>query len=244
MAEHRETPSGPVRRHSQLAAGGLALLAAAVLVTGCGKGDATPESVAGSAAPVSGDPTGTPTPGTSDGSAQPKTPDGGGKTPPGSLASHTPGTPGTTKSGGPVTAAGGHCHTSELKASVGDNDPGAGQENFALVLTNQSQRSCTVYGFPGLAFLNSAGQQVSVNPTRVGSAQPPVRLAPGGSAWAALSFGNPEITGVATVDPAAVEITPPDEKAPLKTSWPGGPVTNTGKASVPQVGSFQAGTKP
>jgi hypothetical protein len=242
MAEHRDIPSGPVRRHSQLALGGLALLAAAVLVTGCGKDTAGPESVAGSAAPLSGDSTGAPTPGTTDGSAPPKTSDdGGGKTPPGSPATHTPSTP---KSDKPVTAASGHCHTSELKASVGDNEPGAGQENFALVLTNKSQRSCTVYGFPGLAFVNSAGAQVSLNPTRAGSAQPPVRLAPGSSAWAPLSFSNPEMTGVTTVDPAAVEITPPDEKAPLKTSWPGGPVTNTGKASVPQVGPFQAGSKP
>lgn len=241
MAEHRDIPSGPVRRHAQLAVGGLALLAAAVLVTGCGKDDAGPESVAGSAAPLSGDSTGAPTPEASDSSAPPKTPDGGGKTQPGSPATQTPSTP---KSAKPVPAASGHCHTSELKASVGNNEPGAGQENFALVLTNTSQRSCTVYGFPGLAFVDGAGQQVSPNPTRAGSAQPPVRLAPGSSAWAPMSFSNPGITGVTTVDPAAVEITPPDEKASLKTSWPGGPVTNTGKGSVPQVGSFQAGSKP
>jgi len=45
--------------------------------------------------------------------------------------------------------SGTRCHTSDLRASVGKNDPGAGQENFPVVLTNRSGRTCTVYGYPG-----------------------------------------------------------------------------------------------
>ncbi|MBD0418205.1 DUF4232 domain-containing protein [Streptomyces sp. TRM S81-3] len=63
------------------------------------------------------------------------------------------------------------CHTSELRASVGANRPGAGQSNFAVVVTNGSRRTCTVHGFPAVAFVNGKGE--AVTPTRAR------RLSPG-----------------------------------------------------------------
>ncbi|MEZ0075363.1 DUF4232 domain-containing protein [Planotetraspora sp. GP83] len=162
-------------------------------------------------------------------------PPGGGGTP---AVTRTPAPTGGNQ---PSGAPGGRCHTSDLRASVGPNHPGAGQENFAIVLTNKSGHTCTVYGFPGAAFVNDAGQAVTVNPERLtGVEKRRVPLAPGHSAWAALTYSNPQLTGVTTVTPAALLITPPDETAPLKVRWTGGPVSNTGKASVPQLGPFQA----
>ncbi|MFF2521121.1 DUF4232 domain-containing protein [Streptomyces liangshanensis] len=225
------------RRSTRLAAGGALVVAVAALVAGCGSKDnpaaSAPHTVGGAAVPVSGDASATPTPDAGTTTS--------GTTSTGS-ATKTTGTTGTTGSPtrGGVTSV--RCHTSELKASVGPDEPGAGQENFALVLTNKSGHTCTVDGFPGLAFLNKAGQQVSVDPERTSVTGTLVELAPGRSAWAPMTFGNPEITGVTTVTPASVLITPPDEKDALKASWTGGPVTNTGKASVPRVGVFAAGT--
>ncbi|MYV51466.1 DUF4232 domain-containing protein, partial [Streptomyces sp. SID3212] len=196
--------------------------------------------VGGPAAPVGGDPSGTATPDpdpTASGTTAPASPSTGSATKSG-------GTSGSSQhSGGTGASAGGErCHTSDVKASVGPNNPGAGQENFPLVLTNTSGHTCTVDGFPGVAFLNKAGQQVSVNPERAKVTGTLVELAPGRSAWAPMTFGNPEITGVTTVTPASVLITPPDEKDALKVAWTGGGVTNTGKASVPTIGVFTAGT--
>ncbi|MEV6790792.1 DUF4232 domain-containing protein [Streptomyces sp. NPDC051320] len=247
MTQHQDpTPAGQQQTVSsrrtarcfRIVAGATVVLAATALLTGCGdkkSGAAAPQSVKGSAAPASGDATADQSQsGSSTPTASSKS-DGGTAS---ASASRDTGT-GTPAS---ESAGSGRCHTSGLKVAVGPNHPGAGQENFALVLTNRSGHSCTVHGYPGMAFVNSKGQEVSVNPERTGGTKNTVKLAPGKSAWAALSFSNPEMTGVTTVTPAAVEITPPDETASLKVAWSGGPVTNTGKASVPKVGPFSAGT--
>ncbi|MEU2287062.1 DUF4232 domain-containing protein [Streptomyces sp. NPDC013178] len=141
-----------------------------------------------------------------------------------------------------TTAPSARCRTADLRASIGPNDPGAGQENFAVVLTNGSGRTCTVYGFPGIAFVDGAGKAVTPDPERAtGQEEPTVTLNPGASAWSALTFTNPEVTGVTTVTPAAVLVTPPDETESLTVAWKGGKVSNTGKASVPQVSPFRPG---
>ncbi len=56
------------------------------------------------------------------------------------------------------------CRTSELRASVGRLDPGAGQKNFPVVLTNDSARTCTLRGYPGVAFVDAAGKQLGRRP--------------------------------------------------------------------------------
>ncbi|MET7355986.1 DUF4232 domain-containing protein [Streptomyces mirabilis] len=146
----------------------------------------------------------------------------------------------TRSSASPATSV--RCRTSDLRASIGPNDPGAGQENFAVVLTNGSGRTCTVYGFPGIAFVDGAGEAVTPDPERAtGQEEPTVTLKPGASAWSALTFTNPEVTGVTTVTPAAVLVTQPDETKSFKLAWKGGKVSNTGKASVPQVSPFRPG---
>ncbi|MFF7215926.1 DUF4232 domain-containing protein [Streptomyces sp. NPDC008238] len=227
----RGAPRGGRGRLLPLLAGGLVLSAA---LTGCGDGGAkdtasAPRTLPGSAGPASGDPAASAPPlGQTSASAPPVS-----SPPPSRGHASTP------------PQSGGRCHTSDLSASIGRNDPGAGQENFPVVLTNRSGRTCTVLGFPGLAFVNAAGEQVTVDPERAtGQTARRVTLAPGASAWAAMSFSNPAITGVTTVTPAAVLVTPPDETSSLKVPWTGGKVSNTGKASVPRLGPFQPGRGP
>lgn len=213
-----------------------AALAMAVL-TGCGKGGSSasaPQNLPGSASPVGGDATAS-APASSTSAASGDT----APTPTTAASGTTPQSGGT----GTTAAATDRCHTADLRASIGANDPGAGQENFPVVLTNRSSRTCTVYGFPGLAFVNSAGQQVTVDPEReTGRTKQRVTLAPGASAWSPMTFSNPDISGVTTVVPAAVLVTPPDERTSLRVPWAGGKVSNTGKASVPRLGPLQAGT--
>jgi len=194
-----------------------------------------PQKVDGSAAPADDR---TPT-----GSA-PNSPSQDGTAPSGDDGSGSSGSTGSTGSSSPVVKhrADDTCHTSDLKASFGPNHPGAGQEGFALILTNRSGHTCTVRGYPGLAFINSAGQQVSFDPHRASGETPTVEISPGMSASAPLTFSNPKMTHVTTVVPDAVKITPPDERTHLVIPWSGGPVTNTGKASVPEIGPLHAGS--
>ncbi|SHH41915.1 DUF4232 domain-containing protein [Streptomyces sp. 3214.6] len=163
-------------------------------------------------------------------------------TPPDASTSAPSVAPARPSSSPATTAPSTRCRTADLRASIGPNRPGAGQENFAVVLTNNSTRTCTVYGFPGIAFVDGGGEAVTPDPGRaVGQEEPTVTLKPGASAWSALTFANPAATGVTTVTPAAVLVTPPDETASIKVAWSGDKVSNTGKASVPQVSPLRPG---
>ncbi|MFJ4690512.1 DUF4232 domain-containing protein [Streptomyces sp. NPDC088766] len=143
------------------------------------------------------------------------------------------------------SAAGGRCHTSELRAFVGRNDPGAGQENFPVVLTNASERTCTVRGYPGAAFLDASGRQLGPDPRREpGSGPVTVTLAPGRSAWAGLTFSNPEVSGAEAATPTTLVVTPPDERDPLRVPWTGGKVPVAGNASSVRLTVLAPGTGP
>ncbi len=156
----------------------------------------------------------------------------------------TPG-PGIAETESPVTQSGGaapRCHTSELRASIGRPSPGAGQRNFPIVLTNKTDRTCTVRGYPGAAFVDASGKQLGPDPKRSPDTPTTVTLNPGRSAWAGLSFASPEISGARTARPAALLVTPPDEREPLKVTWTAGEVPVAGNESSVRLTVVQPGT--
>ncbi|MGC9496063.1 DUF4232 domain-containing protein [Streptomyces sp. WG7] len=138
----------------------------------------------------------------------------------------------------------GRCHTSELRAAVGRVDPGAGQRNFPIVLTNASERTCTLYGYPGAAFVDASGAQLGPDPERAPASPETVTLTPGSSAWAGLSFSSPQISGARTATPAALLVTPPDERTPIEVEWTAGEVPVGGNESSVSVTALDAGTGP
>lgn len=219
------------------------------LTTACG-GDgsgtvSSPQTQSGTAAPAGGDPT-------TNGSGTPASTSSGTNTATGSdstssgsststSTSTSSGSGGTSTNTG--TASSSRCHTSELKAKVGGNDPGAGQENFPIVLTNASGRTCTVRGYPGAAFLNASGTQLGDDPQReTGSTATTVTLKPGQSAWAGLSFSNPEVSGAKTATASWLAVTPPDEKDALHVTWTNGAVPVSGNSSSVRLTVLSAGT--
>ncbi|MFI0860843.1 DUF4232 domain-containing protein [Streptomyces smyrnaeus] len=252
----RYAPSRRRRRVARVAAAATAVLAAGALVVGCSnESEPDPHKVSGEATPAGGEDSDGASKG-GDGTSGSEAGSGEDGAAGGSEGSDSDGSGGSGSGGddssssassssggsGSGSASGSRCHTSDLKASFGRNHPGAGQKNFAVILTNRSDSTCTVRGYPGLAFVNSSGEQVSFDPNRTGGQVRTVKLSPGKSAWASLSYTNPEMTNVTTVTPSAAKITPPDERASLRVPWSGGPVTNTGKASVPKIGPLAPGT--
>ncbi|MGW0998570.1 DUF4232 domain-containing protein [Streptomyces sp. NPDC002520] len=219
--------SQPLRRGA-LFAGTVAVLG---LLTACGTdhGGAAPATTAsGTAAPAT-EATKSSTPEASSGT---NTPNGTSSSPAGqSSASSGASTSSGAGTGTEAGGAGGRCHTSELRASVGGNNPGAGQENFPIVLTNKSARTCTLRGYPGAAFVNASGTQLGPDPKRSSGSPVSVTLKPGQSAWAGLTFSNPEISEAKTATPAALLVTPPDERDSLKVTWTAGPVPVSGNSS-------------
>lgn len=158
-----------------------------------------------------------------------------------------PGTtgPGTTGIESPVTQSGAaapRCHSSELRASIGRPSPGAGQRNFPIVLTNTADRTCTLRGYPGAAFVDASGGQLGPDPERSPDTPETVTLTPGRSGWAGLSFASPEISGARTARPVALLVTPPDERDPLRVTWTAGEVPVAGNESSVRLTVVQPGT--
>lgn len=162
------------------------------------------------------------------------------------VASAVPSDLAVSSAAAPSTADRGstRCHTFELRASVGRMDPGAGQRNFPVVLTNVSPRTCTVYGYPGAAFVDASGRQLGPDPKRTPGEPTTVTLHPGRSAWAGLRYASPEISGARTAIPAALLVTPPDERDSLKVKWTAGEVPVAGNASAVFLTVFSAGSGP
>jgi hypothetical protein len=222
-------------RHGALLVGTVAVLG---LLTACGNGKDVhsnpPITASGTAAPATG---------------TTKSPASATSAPSGTstgAASSSPSKAAPSPSGGDTAtpAASTRCHTSELRASVGRNDPGAGQENFPVVLTNKSGRTCTVRGYPGAAFVSASGSQLGADPRRESGSPATITLKPGQSAWAGLTFSNPGISGAKTATPAALLVTPPDERDSLKVTWTGGAVPVSGNSSSVFLSVFSPGTAP
>ncbi|MGW3206944.1 DUF4232 domain-containing protein [Streptomyces sp. NPDC001135] len=221
-------------RRGTLLVGTVAVLG---LLTACGNGQDVhsnpPITASGTAAPATGT-TKTPESTTS----APATP------PSAAPSSSTTKATASTGGGTATPAASTRCHTSQLRASVGRNDPGAGQENFPVVLTNRSGRTCTLHGYPGTAFVTASGAQLGPDPRRGSGSPATVTLRPGQSAWAGLTFSNPGVSGARTATPAALLVTPPDERDALKVVWTGGAVPVSGDSSSVFLSVLSPGTAP
>jgi hypothetical protein len=84
------------------------------------------------------------------------------------------------------------CATTGLKLAVGQPNGAAGTIFYPLDFTNISSSACTMYGYPGVAFVSSPGGSVIGAPAKRRS--PPVpavlTLAPGATAHATLAVSD------------------------------------------------------
>ncbi|MEV0236010.1 DUF4232 domain-containing protein [Nonomuraea sp. NPDC050786] len=109
------------------------------------------------------------------------------------------------------------CVTGQLRASIGRIDPGAGQRNADLSLTNRSARTCSLYGFVGLIMIDGRGDALRTRVRRDRVTPHRVTLNPGRSAQAGLHWGVIQTGGEKTCPTAArLMIIPPDESAHLE----------------------------
>ena len=209
----------------------LCLVAGAVLVAGCGSSGGPP-----AAAPTS-EPT-SPT-------AAPSRP----------LPAPVPPSASTTVQPQPTGPT--RARTSDLSAELAWVEGAAGSRYSAIVLTNRSQRTHTIYGYGGLQLLDARGRTVPTRQVRDRTTRPTqVVLRPSMSAhadlhWSAVAQGSDSQTGTCQPEPAFLLVTPPDETRSLRIPWNAGPVcaqgliiqgpytagrpgqTGTGSASVP-----------
>ncbi|MCQ1948203.1 DUF4232 domain-containing protein [Arthrobacter sp. zg-Y1116] len=147
--------------------------------------------------------------------------------------------------GGGAAAVGPVPCTADMLAGAVENVPGgAGADGISrvLVLTNISaDGTCTVAGYPGVSYLDAAGQQVGAPAARSeGAAAVPVTLAPGQAAAAELretvaqKYGNCQVQ-----ETASLLVYPPEDTASLTVPYPSTGCTNA-DIELMQVGILQA----
>src|SRR5947209_5381351 len=72
--------------------------------------------------------------------------------------------PGSPAPGGAVSST--RCHTAGLSGHVEGHGEAAGQRYAFLGLTNTASSPCTVYGYPGLQFVDASGNPTTTKVTR------------------------------------------------------------------------------
>lgn len=121
-----------------------------------------------------------------------------------------------------TASAQGWCGTESLSLSTGEftSTESVSQDQLELILTNTSQQSCTLQGYPGVdlvgADVPTLGPVFSV-PRAAGSPQP-FTLAPGASATSALTVLAPSLPEDFWL-PTSIVVTPPDATTQLEVPW-------------------------
>ncbi len=131
----------------------------------------------------------------------------------------------TTSPPGPSTTSASEssrCHTSELTASLEIEMSAMGSGGAVLTLTNQSSRTCTLYGYVGLQLVDANRRFLPTSVERIGSmlfrdhGPTSISLALGQSAQAGIGYGADPTVGTPHEQPCPsaryLEVTPPDEK--------------------------------
>jgi hypothetical protein len=134
-----------------------------------------------------------------------------------------------------ASAAAPRCHTSDLRASLLRQSPGAGQRYAHVQLTNISPHTCTIYGYAGAQLLGAEGHRVATDVVRDHSRTPHrIRLRHGRRAaaawhWGAIAGSGEPVNGRCEPIAKTIEITPPDATRSLRIHWPYGPVCEHGR---------------
>jgi hypothetical protein len=111
------------------------------------------------------------------------------------------------------------CGSAVLKGSLGPGSAAAGSSYYAIDFTNTSSSACTLYGYPGVSFVNASGGQVGA-PATEDSVYPRqlVTLAAGGTAHAELRIVVAQNYPSSTCSPVAVsqlKVFPPGQTSAL-----------------------------
>jgi hypothetical protein len=123
----------------------------------------------------------------------------------------------TTSPAPPAGPAG--CPTTALTASLGPSNGAAGSRYYPIEFTNASGTTCSLYGYPGVSFLNASGAQVGAAATEDPTyPRMLVTLTPGSTVHAELRITDAQNYPPSTCDPAMahqLRIFPPGQTSAL-----------------------------
>jgi Protein of unknown function (DUF4232) len=124
------------------------------------------------------------------------------------------GSPPSTSSSATTSTAPGisECLNGSLELTLGPPNGTAGATHYGLTFKNTGAAACTMYGYPGVSFLNSSGNQIGAAAQQEGGPRVTVTLAAGGNAYASIAVTDPGIPPCAGPGTAAqVRVYPPGE---------------------------------
>ena len=113
-----------------------------------------------------------------------------------------------------ATAAGApaRCHTSQLSLRVKSLGAGLGHQFYAIVLRNESGRSCSLLGYPGVSMLGKHKHQRGPSAKRLRSSKPKrLTLKPGQAGRAKWDIAAGACNGGVPPRSRYVRVIPPDE---------------------------------
>ena len=134
----------------------------------------------------------------------------------------------TTTAASTVTQASAptQCANENLDVSFGQGQGGAGSSEVVVVLTNNGMGdSCTLGGYPGMAFYSANGTELAGTVRRGGTTlftdpgPTKITLAPNGSASYSLGFTDAQNNGCENT--GSVKVTPPNATQSIKVATTG-----------------------
>jgi hypothetical protein len=102
--------------------------------------------------------------------------------------------------------------------SLGNAQGAAGSSYVPVVLTNTGSAKCTLYGYPGVSFVDASGTQLGVPAKHSPGTEKTIKLSSGASANATLRMPNPGNFDPSTCNQATADrlrVFPPGETHPL-----------------------------
>ncbi len=129
-------------------------------------------------------------------------------------------TPASSATPAPSASSELQCTTADLRLAVGPANGAAGTIYYPLDFTNVASSACTMYGYPGVAFVSSpSGSQIGAAAGRRSSTGPAlVTLEPGATANATLAVSDVLVGNNCLhqqVQVNWVQVYPPDEYTAL-----------------------------
>jgi len=151
-----------------------------------------------------------------------------------------------TASASPSAPAAPACRTTHLKLSLGGGQGAAGSTYQPIVFTNTGSKTCSLFGYPGVSFLDASGNQLGVPAAHQSGSDQVVNLAGnGGTASALLRLPDPGVFSPANCRQATasqLKVYPPNQTSSLVVADPAMICTTKhGRSSVRPVVAGESG---
>lgn len=82
------------------------------------------------------------------------------------------------------------CNADELSLTMGEGSGAAGTVFYPLIFTNTGDRTCNLYGYPGVSLVDNNGNMIGEPAERTPSTEATITLEPGGKTQANMGVPN------------------------------------------------------